>query len=109
MVKQHAEVRIGEMLDLLDKALAENDASGRGVYLLGASYTAVDAYLFMLARWTRLFTRPARAYPHLGPYLNLIADRPAVQRAFAAAGLAAPVVWGELWFWWYFRCVFNTE
>jgi len=91
-VKQHAEARIGQMLDLIDNALAENQASGRGAYLLGAGYGAADIYLFMLARWTRLFAHPARSRPHLGPYLDLIAARPAVQRAFAAEDIAAPFV-----------------
>ena len=31
-----------------------------------------------------------RAYPHLGPFLEAMAARPAVQRALAQEGLKAP-------------------
>lgn len=92
VVKQHAQARIGDMLQLLDDALADSPASNESTYLLGANYTAADIYLFMLARWTRLFAQPARSYPHLGPYLSRIAQRPAVERVFAAEGLDAPFV-----------------
>ncbi|HYD94190.1 MAG TPA: glutathione S-transferase N-terminal domain-containing protein [Noviherbaspirillum sp.] len=90
-VKRHAEARIGGMLDLIENRLAENAAAGRGPYLLGQRYTAVDPFLLMLARWTRHFAHPARARRHLGACLDLVAARPAVQRAFAAEGLAAPL------------------
>ncbi|RZI44726.1 glutathione S-transferase family protein [Herbaspirillum sp. HC18] len=90
-VKRHAEARIGAMFDLIETKLAENTASGRGPYLLGAHYTAADPYLLMLARWTRNFAHPARARKYLGEYLAMIAARPAVQRAFAGEGLVAPL------------------
>jgi len=91
VVKRHAERRIGEMLDLIENHLAGNAENGRGQYLLGANYSAADPYLFMLARWTRGFARPARARRYFGDYLNLVASRPAVQRAFAKEGLAPPL------------------
>ncbi len=90
-VKRHAEARIGGMLDLIEATLADNASAQRGPYLLGAHYTAVDPYLLMLARWTRGFAHPARARPQLGAYLERIVARPAVQRAFAAEGLQAPL------------------
>jgi glutathione S-transferase len=46
----------------------------------------------MLCRWTRGFARPARSLPHLGPYLQRVLARPAVQRAFATEKLAPPLV-----------------
>ncbi len=85
-VKAHAESRVGEMLDLIEAALA----AGGGPFLLGASYRAVDAYLLMLCRWTRNMGRPARARPHLGRCLDTVMARPATQRAFAAEGIAEP-------------------
>lgn len=85
-VKAHAEARVGAMFDLIETALAASD----GPYLLGTRYSAVDPYLLMLARWTRLMEHPARNRRHLGRYLETIAARPAVQRAFAAEGLAVP-------------------
>lgn len=85
-VKAHAETRVGEMLDLIEAALA----AGAGPFLLGAQYRAVDPYLLMLGRWTRAMQHPARTRPHLGRFLEIVMARPATQRAYAAEGLAAP-------------------
>lgn len=84
-VKAHAEVRVSKMFDLIELELKE-----RGPYLLGAEFSVVDPYLLMLARWTRNMTRPARLLPHLGAYLELLAQRPAIRRAFAAEAITAP-------------------
>ena len=86
-VRAQAEEQIHTMLQRLDAQVA---ASG-GDWLLG-DYTAADAYALMLCRWTRHFDRPAREYPHLGPYLQRLLARPAVQRMFEAEGLQAPLV-----------------
>ncbi|RJG05592.1 glutathione S-transferase [Noviherbaspirillum cavernae] len=86
-VKSHAEARVGTMLDLIEAELAAHD----GPYLLGARYSAVDPYLLMLSRWTRMMQHPARARPHLGRYLERLIARPAIQRTFAAEGLLAPL------------------
>ncbi len=86
-VKAHAMSKVQALLDLLDAQLA----SHRGPWLLGAHYSAVDPYAFMLCRWTRGFaTRPARDYPHIAPYLKRVFERPAVQQVFATEELAAP-------------------
>jgi len=85
-IKAHAERRTGEMLDLIEAALA----AGGGPFLLGAEYRAVDPYLLMLCRWTRGMRHPARKRPHLGRFLDTVMARPATQRAFAAEGIAAP-------------------
>jgi len=87
-VKAHAEAQIGGMLDLLDRELA----SHRKPWLLGDAYSAVDPYVLMLGRWTRSFARPARSLPNLGPYLQRVLARPAVQRAFATEKLAPPLI-----------------
>ncbi len=87
-VKAHAEAKIGAMLAILDAQLA---ASG-GPWLLGARFSAVDPFAFMLCRWTRGFGWPARSLAHLGPFLERMLARPAVQRALAQEGLAAPWV-----------------
>ncbi|MBC7501963.1 MAG: glutathione S-transferase [Herminiimonas sp.] len=90
-VKIHAERRIAGMLDLIEAQLAQNADQNAGPYLLGATYRAVDPYLFMLARWTRMMDRPASSRAHFADYLRLIADRPAVKRAFTAEGISAPL------------------
>ncbi|MFT5589422.1 MAG: glutathione S-transferase [Bradyrhizobium sp.] len=84
-VKAHAEARLARMFDLIDAELAAG-----GPYLLGAQFSIVDPYLFMLSRWSRLMARPARERVALGRYLAMMALRPSVQRAFAAEGIAAP-------------------
>lgn len=91
VVKRNAEARIAGMLDLIEDTLASNAAAKRGPYLLGAQYTAADPYLMMLSRWTRAMAHPARARKHLGAFLEMMAARPAVQRAFSMEGLTAPL------------------
>jgi glutathione S-transferase len=87
-VKNHAEARIGGMLDRLDEQLASHG----GEWLLGPKFSAVDPYALMLCRWTRGFSHPARNLPRLGPYLQRVLARPAVQRAFATEKLSTPFV-----------------
>jgi glutathione S-transferase len=86
-VKAHAQTLIGAMLAQLDAQLAAHG----GPWLLGEHYSAADPFAFMLCRWTRGFDdRPARHYAHIAPFLQRTLARPAVQKAFAAEGLAAP-------------------
>jgi glutathione S-transferase len=87
-VKARAEASIGEMLDQLDAELARHGQP----WLLGERFTALDPYALMLGRWTRAFARPARSLPHLGPYLQRVLARPAVQRVFEREGLTPPGV-----------------
>jgi glutathione S-transferase len=87
-VKAHAEAQVGAMLDQLDAELARH---GRP-WLLGERFSVVDLYALMLCRWTRGFARPARGLPALGPYLQRVLARSAVQRAFAQEGLTEPLV-----------------
>ena len=87
-LKTHAEAKVRVLLDLLDRELARH----KGPWLLGYSYSAVDAYTLMLCRWTRNFGKPARMRPQLGPYLQRVLARPAVQRALASEQLAPPFV-----------------
>ncbi len=88
-VRRQAQARVGELLDQLDAELARHG----GPWLAGERYSALDAFGFTLCRWTRHFdARPARERPHLGPYLQRMLARPAVQRALASEGLAPPFV-----------------
>ena len=90
IVQAHAEARIGEMLDLIENQLATNASNQKGAWLMGNQYTVVDAYLMMLCRWTRGFTRPARARLHLNNFLAAMLARPAVARVFEQEGLLSP-------------------
>jgi len=87
-VKAHAEAKVDAMLGILDAQLGSHS----GPWMLGAQYTLLDAYALVLCRWTRGFNRPARSFPHLGPYLQRMLARPAVVRAFATEKLVAPLV-----------------
>ncbi len=87
-VKTLAEARAAPMLEQLDAQLAAHGAP----WLLGASYSACDPLVLMLCRWTRNFSRPARALPNLGPYLQRMLSRPAVSRAFTTEKLPPPLV-----------------
>ena len=88
-LKANAERKVGGMLDQLDAELARHG----GPWFAGAGYSALDAYVFTLCRWTRNFsTAPARNRPHLGPYLQRMLARPAVQRVIANEQLAPPLV-----------------
>ena len=96
-IKAKTQERIGAMLKQLNDQLA---ASG-GPWMLGDSFSVLDIYAFMLGRWTRVFegappaTQPARdgaAWPHLGPFMQRMLERPAVQRVIAKEGLKPPVI-----------------
>ena len=87
-VKAHAEARTGELLGQMEAHLAAHG----GPWFLGERFSALDPLALMLCRWTRGFARPARDLPQLGPYLQSMLARPAVQRALATEKLAAPWV-----------------
>ena len=101
-VREQAQARIGSMLAQLDGELARvnqsdvlqagKSASGQG-WFQGARYSVLDAYVFTLCRWTRGFSSmPARNYPYLGPYLQRMLERPALQRVMATEKIAPPLV-----------------
>lgn len=56
-------------------------------YLMGSSFTAPDAYLFTVLRWTVPLKVDLAAYPSLQAYMRRIEARPAVQAAMKAEGL----------------------
>ena len=84
-VKAHAEARINDMLDLIESELNE-----RGPFLGGSDYSLLDPYLFMLARWSRGFERPARSRPQLKVFLETVLERRAVKDALRAEQLTPP-------------------
>jgi glutathione S-transferase len=91
-VRAQAQSRAGTMLDQLDAQLASHG----GPWLLGRDYSVVDPYAFVLCRWTRGFSgpasKPARERPAIGPFLQRMLERPAVQKAIAAEQLQPPLV-----------------
>jgi glutathione S-transferase len=85
-VKAASEEKIEGLIDQIEAQLASHG----GPWLMGERYTALDPCALMHCRWTRNMKRPARTLPHLGPYLQRVLARPAVQRMFAAEGLTEP-------------------
>jgi glutathione S-transferase len=88
-VQDQAPRRVGALLDLLDAELARHG----GPWFMGQTYSALDPFVFTLCRWTRHFgERQARTLPQLGPYLQRVLARPAVQRALHSEGIEPPFV-----------------
>lgn len=92
-VRATAKQRVGLLLDRLDEELARHG----GPWFLGEAHSLLDAYVFTVCRWTRHFSddspvRPARERPHLGPYLQRMLARPAVQRVMVNEGLSEPFI-----------------
>lgn len=86
-VQRQAEARAVALLPQLDDQLAAQS----GPWLLGDSYSAADPFAFMLCRWTRGFgSRKAREFAHIGPWLQRVFERPAVQRCFEIEQLPQP-------------------
>lgn len=84
-VKASSEAKLGGLFDLIDEHL---DA---GPYMLGETFSLLDLYLWMLVRWGRGMNRPPRTLPNIARLMALVTERPAVQRALASEGLAAPL------------------
>jgi glutathione S-transferase len=88
-LKLNAQRKVGDMLHQLDSELARHG----GPWFMGQTYSALDAYVLTLCRWTRHFqSGRARDRAHLGPYLQRMLERRAVQRVFEAEQLAPPFV-----------------
>jgi glutathione S-transferase len=85
-LQARTEVRLGEMLAILDAQIAKST----GPFFLGAQYTIVDVFLFMMCRWTRFLHRPASTYPQLAKFLAMMVERPAVIRVVEREQLAKP-------------------
>ena len=56
-------------------------------YLLGAQFTAADAYLFTVASWGKHVGVDITPLKHLSTFVARVAARPAVQEALKAEGL----------------------
>jgi glutathione S-transferase len=87
-VKAQAEAKLNAMFDQIDAQLASHG----GPWLLGDRFSALDPYVFMLCRWSRGFTWPARSLPHIAPFLERMLARPAVQKVFEVEQLSPPRV-----------------
>jgi len=90
-IKAHVQSKVAECLLQIDNHLALSQAMGP--WMMGTQYTVLDPYVWMVSRWTRGFSdQPARSYAHIGPYLERMQQRPALQRVIAAEQLSLPLV-----------------
>lgn len=88
-VKGKAHERLVGLVRQMDAELARHG----GPWFQGKQYSALDPYVFTMCRWTRNFAQgKAREMPNLGPYLQRMLERPAVQRVLSAEQILAPFV-----------------
>jgi glutathione S-transferase len=81
-----AEARISTLFDIIDAEIASHG----GPWLLGETYSALDAYAFVLCRWSRRMARPGVSWPNFGASAKRASKRPAVLRALEAERLTEP-------------------
>jgi len=81
--KQKARAKLDRRIGDIEKLLSD----GRQ-YLMGDEFTVADAYLYTVATWTRPTEIGLDAWPNLAAYVDRVAQRPAVQAALKAEGLA---------------------
>lgn len=79
--KELFKAKLRDRLTFLDRHFATND------YLMGATYTLPDAYLFVVLRWAKPMAIDLAAYPKVQAFYSRIEARPAVQAALRAEGL----------------------
>lgn len=82
-VKAKADTALKEHFAHIDAQLAKH-----GPYLLGEAFSAADLFLFMLTRWGRNLSRPARDFPQVGKHFERVLARPAVRRTLAIEGIS---------------------
>ena len=56
-------------------------------HLTGDTFTAADAYLFVVVGWTRFAQLDISGLQHLQAFIARVATRPAVREAMSAEGL----------------------
>jgi glutathione S-transferase len=65
-------------------SVAEEDLEGP--YLTGETFTAADAYFFVIASWTRFYGIPLTPFPRVAALLERVGNRPSVRAALKAEG-----------------------
>ncbi|MGH8504722.1 MAG: glutathione transferase GstA [Stenotrophobium sp.] len=73
--------QLGGRFDILTKALAGK------TWLMGETFTAVDAYLFTILNWANFVKVDMSKWPALTQYVGRVSARPGVQKALRAEGL----------------------
>jgi len=65
-----------------------NDHLAGKQYLMGDTFTAPDAYLYVMTRWAKRIGMEMDQWPNLKAYGERVEARPKVQEALKAEGLA---------------------
>jgi glutathione S-transferase len=81
-MKKKVPETVGACFDLIERKMF------RGPWAMGDAYTVADAYLFTIARWLEGDGVDPGAFPRVLDHRDRMAERPAVQRALKAEGLA---------------------
>jgi glutathione S-transferase len=85
-------VRENTTKNLLRKFTLVNQQLDGKKYLTGNNFTAADAYLFVIAHWTKRFDIDISALTVLKAYLRRISERDAVQETLNAEGAGLVVL-----------------
>jgi glutathione S-transferase len=80
-VKKSALEKIATRFAYMDKEL-----SGKP-FVTGETFTAADAYFFVMLAWAHHLQIDLKPYPHLEAYFSRVASRPKVHAAMKAEGL----------------------
>jgi glutathione S-transferase len=80
-MKSSARDNLNKRYTYLDGILAERD------YLLGATFSVADVYLFVVTNWAHPVKLDLTSYPRLQAFQARVGARPAVQDALRAEGL----------------------
>jgi len=80
-VRKNMFARASEYLKYVDTKVTGHD------YLMGTTFTAVDAYAFTVLSWTKHLDISLVPYPNAEKYIARVAARPAVARVLKVEGL----------------------
>ncbi|MEO5325645.1 glutathione transferase GstA [Mesorhizobium sp. CC13] len=82
---QAQEVARGKIAERLDHV--ERHLEGSGPWLMGATFTVADAYLFTIVGWSGYAKVDLSAFPRLRAYMERVGARPKVRAAMQAEGM----------------------
>jgi glutathione S-transferase len=81
-MKKKVPETMGACFDLIEHKMF------KGPWAIGDAYTVADPYLFTISRWLEADGVDPAAFPRVLDHRDRMAERPAVQRALKAEGLA---------------------
>jgi glutathione S-transferase len=77
------------LMDRVNTCLSYTESKLEGKdYLLGKTFTVVDAYTFVVLGWTKWLEVPLTSYKNIQNYMTRVAARPAVAKVLKEEGLA---------------------